>query len=161
MRFLQMRFVLCIFNRNRGDSHRIALIAPVNIAGFLIKRVPLALVLHVATWVVTSLFQISFLYCRRETKRYSESVDSLGSLLLFKASMRHCFRWNRAVVSKVVNRSSNSCFSVCGGREADRSGNDGLGRRFSLDRLLPRRDLRPLDAMIVPTGRISLKEEKV
>ena len=46
-------------------------------------------------------------------------------------------------------------------REANEGGNDGLKRRFSLDRLLPRRDLRPLDIMIVSTGRISLKEERV
>jgi len=50
---------------------------------------------------------------------------------------------------------------VCGGREVGGSGDDGLGRRLSSDRLLPRRDLRPLDAITVLTGCISLKEERV
>jgi len=47
------------------------------------------------------------------------------------------------------------------GRKIGEDGNDGFKRRLSSDRLLLRRDLRPLDAIIVPTGRISLKKERV
>ena len=48
-----------------------------------------------------------------------------------------------------------------GGGETGGGGDDGPGRRLSLDRLLPRQDPRPLGAITVPTGRISLKEERV
>jgi len=50
---------------------------------------------------------------------------------------------------------------VHGGEEAGGGEDDGLKGRFFLDRLLPRRDLYPLNTMIVSTGRISLKEERV
>jgi len=50
---------------------------------------------------------------------------------------------------------------VCGGGEAGRSGDDGLEGRLSLNRLLPCRDLRPLGAITVPTGCISLKKERI
>jgi len=50
---------------------------------------------------------------------------------------------------------------VRGGGEANGGGDDGLGGQFSSDRLLPHRDLRPLGAMIISTGCISLKEERV
>ena len=50
---------------------------------------------------------------------------------------------------------------MCGGREVNGDGDNSLGGRFSSDRLLLRRDLRPLGAMIVSTGCISLKEKRV
>jgi len=50
---------------------------------------------------------------------------------------------------------------VRGGEETGGDRDDGLEGRLSLDRLLLRRDLRPLDAITVPTGRISLKEESL
>jgi len=50
---------------------------------------------------------------------------------------------------------------VRGGREIDGGRDDGLGKRFSLNRLLPRRDPRPLGVITVPTGYISLKEERI
>jgi len=50
---------------------------------------------------------------------------------------------------------------VYGRREVNRDRDDNFGGRFSLDRLLFRRDLRPLDIITVLTGRISLKEERV
>ncbi len=50
---------------------------------------------------------------------------------------------------------------MCGGREANGGRNDGFRRRFFSNRLLLRWDLRPLGAMTVSTGRISLKEERV
>jgi len=48
-----------------------------------------------------------------------------------------------------------------GGGKVGRGGDDGPRGRLSLDRLLPRRDLCPLGVITVPTGRISLKEERV
>jgi len=50
---------------------------------------------------------------------------------------------------------------VYNGREVNGDGDNSLGGRFSSDRLLLRRDLRPLDAITVPTGCIFLKEERV
>ncbi len=48
-----------------------------------------------------------------------------------------------------------------GGGKANGGGDDGPRGRLSSNRLLPRRDLRPLGVIIVPTGRISLKEKRV
>ncbi len=47
------------------------------------------------------------------------------------------------------------------GREVNENRDDGPRGRLSSNRLLPRRDPRPLDAITVPTSRISLKEESL